>query len=173
MKLLSFLLLTGVALAAAKPTVFFIRHGEKPPSHDNPTLSPKGKKRAQCIRSVFGDNSNFDIGYIMAETPKKSGFRQRPFDTVAPLASDLGLEIDTSCGKKDIDCVRDAVENYEGKGNILICWEHKRIKKIAKALGARHVKKYPKYAFDLIWIDPYPYDEIVDIISEDCPGLDD
>lgn len=74
MKPLSLFLLVGGALAAAKPTVFFIRHGEKPSSHDNPTLSPRGKKRAQCIRSVFGDDSDFDIGYILAEKPKKSQY---------------------------------------------------------------------------------------------------
>ncbi|KJZ77666.1 hypothetical protein HIM_02843 [Hirsutella minnesotensis 3608] len=172
MKLIPLLLLIGAALAVAKPTVYFIRHGEKPDDRSIPTLSPRGRQRAQCIRNVFGRESRFNIDYIMAEKPKKNGKRQRPFQTVAPLASDLGLEVDTSCGKNDIDCVVDAIEEYDGEGNILICWEHKRLKEIAKALGARHVEKYPKWSFDLIWVDPYPYDRIVDIISEDCPGLD-
>ncbi|PHH88920.1 hypothetical protein CDD83_6882 [Cordyceps sp. RAO-2017] len=176
MKLLYFLLLIGSALALAKrhkPTVYFIRHGEKPEDRDDPTLSPRGAQRAQCIRKVFDSSSEYNIGHIMAETPKSNGRRQRPYMTVAPLARDLGLEVDISCGKKDIDCVRDVIENYEGDGNILICWEHKRIKKIAKALGARYVDKYPKRVFDQIWVDPYPYDEIADIQSEHCPGLDD
>lgn len=72
MKLFPYFLLIGTGLAVVKPTVFFIRHGEKPRNHDIPTLSPRGEKRAQCIRSVFGDASDFDIGFIMAETPKKS-----------------------------------------------------------------------------------------------------
>lgn len=48
------------------------------------------------------------------------GSRKRPYDTVAPLAADLGLEIDISCGKEDDDCVSDVVDDYDGEGNILI-----------------------------------------------------
>ncbi|RDA94990.1 hypothetical protein CP533_0142 [Ophiocordyceps camponoti-saundersi (nom. inval.)] len=168
-----FLLAVGVALAAKRPTVYLIRHGEKTGDRDDPYLSPRGEQRAQCLRKVFGSSSDYNIGHIMAQRPRRNGHRRRPLDTVAPLAADLGLEVDTSCRKKDMDCVRDVVENYEGKGNILICWEHKKIKKIARELGGRHLHKYPRSAFNLIWVDPYPYDEITDIRSERCPGLDD
>lgn len=51
-------------------------------------------------------------------------------------------------------------------------WEHKALRDIAEALGADNVKDYPKKRFDEIWIDPYPYSEITDIVSENCPGLD-
>ncbi|RDA88864.1 hypothetical protein CP532_5462 [Ophiocordyceps camponoti-leonardi (nom. inval.)] len=173
MRPLLFFLSVGFALAATRPTVYFIRHGEKPRDHDDPYLSPRGEKRAQCIRKVFGSASDYNIGHIMAQKPRRNGHRRRPMDTVAPLAADLGLEVDISCRKKDMECVRDVVENYNGKGNILICWEHKRIKKIAKELGGRHLDKYPRSAFDLIWVDPYPYDEITEVRSEHCPGLDD
>lgn len=46
--------------------------------------------------------------------------RLRPLDTVTPLAQDLGLTVDTSCGKTDSDCVADLVSGYSGSGNILI-----------------------------------------------------
>jgi hypothetical protein len=52
------------------------------------------------------------------------GSQQRPYDTVVPLAADLGLTVDTSCQRDDQDCVADVVDNYSGPGNILICWEH-------------------------------------------------
>lgn len=71
MKLLS---IVGVlaAVAAAKPTVYFIRHGEKPDDDDAIGLSPQGVKRAQCLRNVFGRSSDYNIGHIMAQTPKSS-----------------------------------------------------------------------------------------------------
>jgi hypothetical protein len=53
----------------ATPTVFLIRHGEKPDTGDG--LSAQGEQRAQCLRQVFGANSPYNVGYIMAEKPKK------------------------------------------------------------------------------------------------------
>jgi hypothetical protein len=54
-----------------------------------------------------------------------------------------------------------------------ISWEHDALKDIAQKLGAKKVSSYPSDRFDEIWFDPYPYSKITDIISEDCPGLDD
>jgi len=48
------------------------------------------------------------------------GARIRPYQTVVPLAADLGLTVDTSCDRDDPACVKKKVKNYEGKGNILI-----------------------------------------------------
>ncbi|KAI1846252.1 hypothetical protein JX266_007777 [Neoarthrinium moseri] len=158
---------------AATPTVYFIRHGEKPADDDETGLSADGEKRAQCLRSVFGASSGYDIGHIMAQTPKSDGSRQRPYDTVLPLATDLGLKVDTSCDRDDEDCVADVVKSYSGSGNILICWEHKQLNNLAEALGAKDVDGYPDDSFDLIWTDPYDWTKITDITSENCPGLDD
>lgn len=69
MKFLVTLTLAAVA-AAAKPTVYFIRHGEKPADDDEHGLSAQGMQRAQCLRKVFGADSTYDIRYIMAQTPK-------------------------------------------------------------------------------------------------------
>ncbi len=56
------------SLAAATPTVYFIRHGEKPSSGNG--LSSQGLQRAQCLKTVFGASSQYNIGYIMAQTPR-------------------------------------------------------------------------------------------------------
>ena len=48
------------------------------------------------------------------------GSQQRPYDTVVPLANELGITIDTSCEQQDNSCVRDVVDGYDGPGNILI-----------------------------------------------------
>ena len=31
----------------------------------------------------------------------------------------------------------------------------------------------PAIRFDIIWVDPYPYDDgVTEMLSENCPGLD-
>ncbi|KAI2642313.1 hypothetical protein GGS21DRAFT_299689 [Xylaria nigripes] len=162
----------ATAVSAAKPTVYLIRHGEKPSDDDEVGLSSKGEERAQCLRNVFARASDYDIGYILAQKPKSSGKRERPYLTVKPLADDLGLTVDLSCDRDDPKCVQDAVDDYHGDGNILICWEHKQLNNIAKQLGADDVDNYPDDSYDLIWTQPYDYNSITDVTSEKCPGLD-
>jgi hypothetical protein len=119
------------------------------------------------------------------------GKRQRPLDTVQPLATDLGLTVDTSCDRDDPDCVKDVVDGYSGSGNILICWEHDALTDIVKELGDKDAPDYPDdryvlvaetmswrqftnlmYSFNIIWTDPSPYSSITAETSENCPGLD-
>ncbi|KKA29066.1 hypothetical protein TD95_005257 [Thielaviopsis punctulata] len=154
-----------------RPTVYLIRHGEKPKKGNG--LSAVGVQRAQCLRTIFGDHSDYHIGHIMAQKPKSNGKQKRPFDTVKPLAKDLGLKVDTKCDRDDTDCVVNKIKNYTGKGNILICWEHKRLKKIVRALGVTHkVASYPEDRFDLVWTVPPAYRRVTDVSSESCPDLD-
>ncbi|KAF2755761.1 putative phosphoglycerate mutase family protein [Pseudovirgaria hyperparasitica] len=160
-------------VAAAQPTVYLIRHGEKPSSGNG--LSAAGMQRAQCLRSVFGKSSSYNIGNIMAQTYKADGSRKRPYDTVTPLAADLGLPVDTSCDRDNASCVENVVKGYKGSGNILICWEHDALSDIVDELGAKkdNVPSYPSDRFDIIWTDPYSYDAgVTSQTSEKCPGLD-
>lgn len=168
----SHLVALTAGLVAAKPMVFFIRHGEKPHDNDQTGLSAQGKQRAQCLRDVFGRGSDYNIGHIMAQAYKPSGKRKRPYDTVEPVAKDLDLKVDTSCDRDDAKCVKKVVKNYKGSGNILICWEHKMLTELAEELGGENVPNYPKDRFDQIWIDPPPYSKITDIASENCHGID-
>lgn len=69
MQIANFLPLLLVPAAAAKATVYLIRHGEKPSDGGN-GLNAQGLERAQCLRSVFGSSSSYNIDYIMAMTPK-------------------------------------------------------------------------------------------------------
>ena len=72
-QILPLCLLAAATLAAAqKPTVYLIRHGEKPA--DGNGLNAQGVERAQCLRSVFGKSSGYDIGHVMAQTPKSGMF---------------------------------------------------------------------------------------------------
>jgi hypothetical protein len=70
-----FLLWTTSTLASSshKATVYLIRQGEKP-SDGGVGLSPAGSERAQCLRGVFSASSSYNIGYIMAQTPKSGKY---------------------------------------------------------------------------------------------------
>ncbi|KAB8298617.1 hypothetical protein EYC80_000796 [Monilinia laxa] len=166
-------LLTSLLLSTttSAQTVYLIRHGEKP-SDDGDGLSVLGMQRAQCLRNIFGNGSVFDIGYIMAQTPKKNGKRSRPLATVQPLATDLNLIVDASCDRDDAKCVADVVNGYSGVGNILVCWEHDSLTGIVEALGDKNAPKYDDDAFDIIWTDPKPFTAITEMSSENCSGLD-
>ncbi|KFY69740.1 hypothetical protein V501_08360 [Pseudogymnoascus sp. VKM F-4519 (FW-2642)] len=170
MQLLNYLPLLLVPAVAAKSTVYLIRHGEKPSSGNG--LNAQGLQRAQCLRNVFGSSSSYNIGYIMAMTPDSDGSRARPLATVQPLATDLGITVDTSCDRDDQKCVAKVVNNYTGSGNILICWEHDALTDIVDALGDSNAPSYPSASFNLIWTDPSPYSAITATTSENCPGLD-
>jgi len=69
----SLLGLSVASLALAESTVYLIRHGEKPADGGN-GLNAQGVQRSQCLRNVFGSSSGYDIGYILAQTPKKSEY---------------------------------------------------------------------------------------------------
>ncbi|KAH1497074.1 hypothetical protein LV164_000555 [Aspergillus fumigatus] len=158
--------------AADRPTLYIIRHGEKSSDPKDSGLNADGFRQAQCLRDVFGVNSTYDIGYIVAPRPNRYGLHRRSFETILPLAIDLGLAVDLSCKRNQVKCVANLVDKFQGPGNILISWRHGKMKEIVEELGSDHVPEYPEDRFDLIWTLPFPYDNITDVRSEGCPGLD-
>jgi hypothetical protein len=112
----------------------------------------------------------------------KGGGRFRAFNTVAPLAETLGLKIYSKIRRDDATGVAAAVKRLKGDGNILICWEHTQMANITAAIGVTQYAnesgwkgdiEYPHKRFDLIWVIPSPYSEIVSIEGEHIPILDD
>jgi hypothetical protein len=69
MQLTHYFLLPVLLATASAQTVYLIRHGEKP-ANGSTGLSAQGVERAQCLRNVFGNSSQYNIGYIIAEKPK-------------------------------------------------------------------------------------------------------
>ena len=155
------------------PIIYLIRHGEKPAKlpngQDANGLSPLGLKRAQYLVSVFGKSSAYNIQYILAEKPLDDGSRARPSETVTPLAESLGLEIDISIPRDDAQGAANAAKSYRGPGNVLVCWEHGQLAKIAEAMGVEGNFVYPGDRFDLIWKVEKPYTRIESTTSEDTP----
>jgi len=165
--------------AAASPTVYLIRHGEKPPKlpngEDPDGLSVQGIERSKALVQVFGRQSPYNIGYIVAQHPKDDGKEDRPYLTIKPLAETLKPEVDFNhkVHRDDAAGVAQAVQAFHGPGNVLVCWEHHRLQAIAQAIGAQDAPVYPEDRFDVIWTVEPPYDHISNVTSEHCPGLDD
>ena len=149
--------------------VYFIRHGEKPVQGNG--LNAQGRQRSKYLTELFGPSSDYGVEYLIAQRPKRDGRQRRPYDTLRPLADDLGLTVDTACERDEIDAVVAKIQSYTGKGNVLVCWEHKRLSNIAAALGVLNPPRYPTERFDIIWTCEEPYQTISES-KQMCPGLD-
>ncbi|WWC70415.1 uncharacterized protein I206_104366 [Kwoniella pini CBS 10737] len=138
-------------------------------------LSEKGKERAQYIRTLFGNNSEYDFGLIFAapwDADQKD--TERTYATVAPLAKDLNLTVNIECANSEKSCIVEAIEEFAAKSDkdILISWKHFELNKIAQALGAKNARSiYPDERNDVIWI--MRDGQIVEKRSMHCPKLDD
>jgi hypothetical protein len=126
-----------------------IRHGEKPHG-DSHELSLPGKRRADCIASIFRKHPYHTPKRIIAQPARGKYRSKRPVQTVRPLSKAIGVSIEQSCEGDDIHCVRDKIK--EGNGPILISWEHKRLSKIIKSFLDVDPPKYPKNRYDLVWV---------------------
>ncbi|KAK4046325.1 hypothetical protein OIV83_006155 [Microbotryomycetes sp. JL201] len=158
----------------ASSRVVLIRHAEKP-KHDKPGLSRKGVKRAQCLRKALGPKSKYDFGLIIAQSYNSAtGMRKRPYDTVKPLADDLGIPVRTD-ERDDPACVIRIINEFskheENKGkDVLICWKHSFLHVIARALGSQTKSKYPDDRYDILWV--MQNRKIISKEAEHCPKLD-
>jgi hypothetical protein len=87
---------------------------------------------------------------------RTDGKEDRPYLTVKPLAESLeqyGVPFNFTIDRDHVDKVKDAVHDYikgkgkdefqGSKGNVLICWEHDTLEKIAAVLGVEKVPEYP------------------------------
>ncbi|KAE8225554.1 hypothetical protein CF319_g1714 [Tilletia indica] len=169
--LVTSLLAASAAHAAVNNQIYLIRHGEKV-SDSTVGLSSQGQQRAQCLRNVFGRSSGYNIGKIFAQAYKSDGSRNRPYQTVLPLSQDLGLKVDTSCDRDDINCVHDAIHAFAAQSSaaILVCWEHDALEKIGSSIGQGF--SYPSSHFDLIYHENNGDLTSNSPYSERCPGLD-
>ncbi|KAI5480499.1 NAD(P)-binding protein [Pseudohyphozyma bogoriensis] len=155
--------------------VLLIRHGEKKGREVG--LSKMGKQRAQCLRKFMGKKSKHNIGMILAESYNpRTQMRIRPYLTVKPLADDLGLTVDVSCERDDYECVRRRVKEFARKSNkdVLVCWKHSELARVAHALGPNSKKPYKPYPddrFDIMWV--LENQKMVSKESELCKGIDD
>lgn len=154
------------------PTIFLIRHAEKPDDtnqgvdeqggNDPRSLTPTGWQRAGALAVFFGPNGSLaapDQIYASSPTKEKLGPGEkvgsksaRPLETVTPLAAKLGLQPDQSYGKGDEADLVNAITPL--KGTTLICWQHEMTTQIATLIlrsGAGVPAQWPSDRFDVVW----------------------
>ena len=152
-------------------SIFLIRHAEKPDPDANAGgvdlcgrtdphgLSVRGWQRAGALAALFGGISTAprhamltrpDVLFV-AEDPGRS---HRPRDTLRPLAELLGLKLHPLPADGDPAAV--AGHLMATTGNVLVCWRHKELPGLARALlpGATHLvpAAWDEGRFDLVWV---------------------
>jgi hypothetical protein len=130
--------------------VLVIRHAEKTGPSAGVSLNLRGCQRAAALPRLFP--CPFDTpDFILAAAPTKRS--NRPVETVAPLAASLYLEIDVRFRKEDILGIASELFSdpaYAAK-TILVCWHHKGIPALAKALGVPDPPLWDERRFDRVW----------------------
>ena len=117
-------------------TVLIIRHAEKPDDGDG--LTPAGEARAKAYVEYFRGfkfhSEPVKLDAIFAAADSKNS--RRPRLTVQPLASALGLPVETRYRDKDYQgLAAELGERYNGR-NVLVCWHHGVMLELLHAMGA-------------------------------------
>jgi hypothetical protein len=143
-----------------------IRHAEKPDSQtagvneagaaDKNDLTAKGWQRAGTLVRFFNPMPQAALrpglavpAAIFAAPATDDNPSKRPLHTVAPLASDLKLNVQTQFAlhqeKRLVAAALDAA------ATVLICWHHERIPKLAAELGVT-IDAWPDGVFDRVLV---------------------
>ena len=151
-------------------TIMIIRHGEKPAgsqkssgvdatgSQSPGSLSVRGWQRAGALVGLFDPAAADPIRAglsrprsIYAAKPDGDA-GQRPSQTVTPLADRLGLTVNTTYAKGNVQALVQDITAVHG--TVLVCWQHEEIPALAAALGPVTTPvptNWPDDRFDLVW----------------------
>ncbi|KAF9557808.1 hypothetical protein CPC08DRAFT_33150 [Agrocybe pediades] len=179
-----FLLVVDLAVAVSNVTytntVYIITNAETP-SLNLPGLTPVGKQRAeQCLPAFF---RHLNIGFITTcPLNKKTGLCAETITTANPIASSLGLTVNTQCGDGGTtsdDCLTDLLSSFAKNStqNMLVVWDINGMDDLFDALsideGDLPGEEDPDDAtphYDVLWT--VVKGDVKTITSQGCAGLD-
>ena len=152
---LNFAVISNVFAMPAE--VILLRHGEKPEQGN--ILSEQGFARAKALPDFFKNNIFVNrIGpnvSIYAMRPSRADGSIRAIQTMEPTAKALSVPLHEDFSKIQIDGLVNEIKtnsNYNGH-TVVVCWEHKMIPLIAKALGAATApQQWNGAVFDRAWV---------------------
>ncbi len=155
---------------AAKETIVFVRHGEKPDDGLG-QLDCQGFNRALKLPGVMAQNfypepNSPKPAAIIAANPSvqkkddgKSFDYVRPLATIEPTAIVLGMPVNTQIGFDDTKGLQKELErNRYRDALVLVAWEHNTIPEVARKLLRDHggdadkVHDWDKHDFDSIYV---------------------
>jgi hypothetical protein len=118
-------------------TILIIRHAEKP--EDGSGLSAMGEQRAQAYVNYFRnkflvDSKPLHLDELRAAADSEASHRPRL--TLEPLSKAVGLSVNVRFKDKEFQKLADDIKSGQPSRNILICWHHGEIPRLAQALGA-------------------------------------
>jgi phosphohistidine phosphatase SixA len=125
-------------------TVIIVRHAEKniEPSNPDPDLSPAGQSRAQEIARIFGDAG---VQAIYATQYKRTQ------QTVAPLASKLGLPVVSIDAKQSAELTRRILSNNRGQ-TVFVAGHNNTAPEIVNMLSGENYPQIPESEYDNMFI---------------------
>ncbi len=145
-----------VSTAHARPAeVILIRHAEKPDDGDG--LSEKGWARARALPRLLERPDLTRFGKpveLFGMVPTKNRPSRRALETLKYAAEALGLAINSNYSREQYDdLANEILENpdYNEKA-VWVCWEHKVLIEMAKALGVKETPEWPDEQFDRAWV---------------------
>ncbi|MDP3559883.1 MAG: hypothetical protein Q8R79_06025 [Legionellaceae bacterium] len=161
--LLILMLFSGLALSSPKQ-VIIVRHGDKLEQKiPGPFLSAKGQLRAMALANYYLETFGAPDAIIAANLVEKNSevVSIRPVLTMVPLVNILTQKSQkvypllapyTHDNYKEL--AHDLLMKAEyDKKNILVCWEHHRIRYLAQALGVKEsIEVWPNSDFDTVYI---------------------
>jgi hypothetical protein len=176
--------------------IMILRHGEKPRTDGPPfgvaedgtqgdqagkdLLLVRGRTRAGALAALFGAGHGPVASPALAQPQhlfackvEDSG-SHRPHDTLVPLSRKLGVDIDDRYGQDDYEAmIADAIGR---PGVVLICWEHRRIRKITAQIPRRPGEppdryRWPGTRFDVIFVferdgDQYRFQQVPQLLLD-------
>ena len=128
--------------------IIIIRHGEKI-SDFYTDLNDRGKARAECLPILFSESC---LNYIPTKlyANKRSEESTRAYDTIAPLAKTLNLEIE-EFKKQDAEEFAKNILVKDKHDIILVSSSRKAIPKITKVLGYQIIVQFDEFDKYYIW----------------------
>ena len=141
---LAILFVSALSVWGQPAQIILLRHAEEPDDKTAVHLSVRGEKRARALISLLAKppltlTSNAPIAALFATRVTRDGRSYRTGETLAPLAREIGLPVQTPFLAKDYALLaRTVLTNPSFRGQtVIICWTHHNIADLAGALGAQ------------------------------------
>ncbi len=138
--------------------VILLRHAEKPYPVEGSHLSEEGWARARALARYFSEAPDAiqfgKIAGLYAVRPEEPTGSVRSIETLTPTSQALKIKIESKFTKLEVSALAKEIlqsPKFQGR-TVVVCWEHKRIPEIARALGATDApSEWGGKVYDKLW----------------------